>query len=476
MLSTDRDFGHKSKILVVDDEEAARYGMRKALLSRDHIILEARDIATATRTIQLEKPHLILLDINLPDGSGLDLLKQLNDLADPPVVIMITAYGSLHVAIDAIKGGAYYYLSKPFEVEDLRKQVYNALENLSLRRENRRLKDQLIAQDKYGELIGHSPPMQSVFELIDKVAATEVTLLITGESGTGKDLVAREIHRRSARADAPFVAMNCAALPENLIESELFGHEKGAFTGAAAQRKGKFEAADTGTLFLDEIADMTPMTQAKVLRVIEQREFERLGGNKTLSVDVRLISATNKDLSAEIQKGLFREDLFYRLQVVSLPLPPLRQRTSDIPVLLNYYCEKFSTKHNMPLREFAADAVARLCQYGWPGNVRELRNFVERCVILSPSATIELQHLPKDLLSALSYSQFPAKSLLEEKLQYYKQMRYDDAKSAFEREYLTAILEDHAGNLSRAAEAMGIHRQTLQYKLKQLGIKRKWTE
>ena len=476
MYTVDRDAGLKYKILVVDDEEAARYGMRKALLSRDHIILEARDVASAEQTLALERPDLVLLDINLPDSSGLDLLKRLSAAPDPPVVIMITAYGSMSVAIDAIKGGAYYYLPKPFEVEDLRKQVHNALESLALRRENRRLKDQLIGQDKYGELIGHSPAMAAVFDLIDKVAATEVTVLLTGESGTGKDLVAREIHRRSARVGGPFIAMNCAALPENLIESELFGHEKGAFTGAAAQRKGKFEAADGGTLFLDEIGDMTATTQAKVLRVIEQQQFERLGATRTLTVDVRLISATNKDLAAEIQKGLFREDLYYRLQVVTVNLPPLRRRAGDVPVLLSYYCEKFSAKHGLELRAFAPDAVARLSEYNWPGNVRELRNFVERCVVLSQGPAIELKDLPRDLLGAMSYGTPASKSLLEDKLHHYKQMSYEEAKNAFEREYLTSILEDHAGNLSRAAEAMGIHRQTLQYKLKQLGIKRKWTD
>jgi DNA-binding NtrC family response regulator len=466
--------GVKFKILIVDDEEAARYGMRKALISRDNVLLEAKDISSAEAIIEVEKPELVLLDINLPDGSGLDLLKRLSASPNPPIVIMVTAYGSMDRAIEAIKSGAYYYLPKPFEVEELRKQVHNALESLTLRLENRKLKDQLIVQDKYGELIGASPKMKRVFDLVDKVAATDVTVLLTGESGTGKELIAREIHARSARSDKPFVAMNCAALPEPLIESELFGHEKGAFTGATAQRKGKFELADSGTLFLDEIGDMSLTTQAKVLRALELHQFERLGGTKPIAVDVRLISATNKDLSAEIQKGLFREDVYYRLRVVAIELPPLRERRADISVLLNYYAQKFSAKHDLSKREFSAEAVARLEEYVWPGNVRELRNFVERCIVLSPHEVIGLQDLPTDLTPSTAVP--VGKSVDDARIQHYKQMKYEDARAAFEREYLTSILEDHGGNLSRAAEAMGIHRQTLQYKLKQLGIRRKWSE
>lgn len=450
----------KFKILIVDDEEAARYGIKKALASKDHVLIEAADIGSAANLIETEKPDLVLLDINLPDGSGLEFFKRLSNSLNPPLAIMITAYGSLDVAIEAIKCGAYYYLSKPFEVEDLRKQVTNALESLALRRENRILKEQLSAQVKYGQLTGSSPAMKKVFDLIEKVAAADVTVLITGESGTGKELVAREIHKRSSRSAKSFVAMNCAALPDTLIESELFGHEKGAFTGAIAPRKGKFELANGGTLFLDEIGDMSLSTQAKVLRAIEERAIERLGGNKPLMVDVRFISATNKNLLEETKKAAFREDLYYRLRVVVIELPSLKERKEDIPLLVDRFCEMLATKHNLSKKKFSTEALTKLCQHDWPGNVRELRNFVEHCVVLSSGDILELKDLPLELIQGTT-----TKSLSENKISIYKQLTYEEAKAAFEREYLTSILEDCHDNISRAAEVMGIHRQTLQYKL-----------
>ncbi len=317
-------------ILIVDDEPAARYGMKRALEKEGYRILEAESIATAERFVESSAPSVVLLDVKLASESGLDYLPTLAARKDSPAVIIVTAHGSERMAVDAIKSGAYDYLAKPFEVDDLRVLVRNAVQSHVLRVENERLRSELSGTGTYGQLIGSSPAMTRVYSLIEKVAQTEVNVLITGESGTGKEVVAREIHARSVKT-GDFVAMNCAAMPEELIESELFGHEKGAFTGAAGKRIGKFEAANKGTLFLDEIGDMSLSTQAKVLRILEDKKFQRLGSNETLSSDARIISATNKNLEREVEMKNFREDLYYRLCVVNINIPPLRERKSDIP-------------------------------------------------------------------------------------------------------------------------------------------------
>src|SRR5215510_2326643 len=314
----------KSVVLIVDDEPAARHGMRRALEREGYTTLEAADLDETRQTITSQPPDVVLLDVRLASQSGLDYLPELVALESPPVVIIVTAHGSERTAVQAIKLGAFDYLSKPFDVDELRILVRNAVETHSLREENEKLRRELAATGNFGQLIGSSPSMERVYSLIEKVAPTDVTVLITGESGTGKELVAREIHSRSRNSSGPFVTLNCAAMPQELIESELFGHEKGAFTGAQTRRAGKFEAADQGTLFLDEIGDMSLSTQAKVLRVIEEKKFQRLGSNETLSSDARIISATNKALETEVEAGRFREDLYYRLCVVRINLPLLR--------------------------------------------------------------------------------------------------------------------------------------------------------
>ena len=346
----------------------------------------------------------------------------------------------------------------------------NARERAQLAEENRALKEQLGQEGKYGAIIGRSGAIQRVFEMVDRVAPTDASVLIQGESGTGKELVAREIHKRSTRKAMPFVAINCAALPDSLIESELFGHEKGAFTGAVARRTGKFELADGGTLFLDEIGDMAPATQAKVLRVLEGRQFEPLGSHETREVDVRIVCATHRDLRQAITSGEFREDLYYRIHVVHLDLLPLRERKEDIPLLLDYFGKGFAEKYRIEWYGFSPAATQALLAYPWPGNVRELRNLVESSVVLSIKGSIDVPDLPAEVLAGEPGT--PSGVRNEELWR----LPYEEARDAFEREYLVAVLDRHHGNISQAAAAIKIHRQTLQYKLKQLGLRKVWAD
>ena len=460
----------KYKILIVDDEEAARFGIRKALQAKENILLEAGDLRSARVVAERENPSLVLLDVNLPDGSGLDFLKELIQRPAPPTVIIITAHGSERVAIDAIRAGAYEYLSKPFEVDELRLLVKNAREREFLTEENRSLKEELGREGLFGGMVGSSAAMKQIFETVERTAATDVTVLIRGESGTGKELIAREIHRRSPRAKMPFIAVNCAALPDSLIESELFGHEKGAFTGAIARRIGKFEMADGGTLFLDEIGDMVLPTQAKVLRAIEEKRIERLGGGETMDVDVRILCATHRDLVQAVSDSEFREDLYYRINVVAVEIPPLRDRREDVDALLSHFGKTFAEKYRIQWNGFTDAAREKLRSYPWPGNVRQLRNIVERCVVLSLKGAIDVAELPAEILAATpAQKQDPGIADLG-------QLPYEEARAAFERNYLMEVLQRHGGNLSRAAAAMGIHRQTLQYKLKQLGLRKSWSD
>ena len=386
----------EAKILIIDDEEAARYGMSRAL--RAYSVSEAGSVEEARLRVAGSRPDLILLDVNLPGASGLDYLNELSAQRDSPPVIIITAHGSERTAVSAIKSGAYDYLAKPFEVDELRLVVKNALEATGLRRENERLRAELKEARGAGDLLGNSESMRKVDDLISKVSATDVTVLIRGESGTGKELVARAIHERSAqRRKGAFVAMNCAALPAELIESELFGHEKGAFTGAAGQRKGKFELADGGTILLDEVGDMSLSTQAKLLRVLEERSVERLGASQPIAIDVRVISATNRDLAAAVAAEKFRSDLYYRLRVVEINLPALRERKEDIAQLANHFLRGYATKYALKCTAIGGGAMARLVSYDWPGNVRELRNAIERSVVLAEGAELRPEDLPEEI-------------------------------------------------------------------------------
>ncbi|MGO8733880.1 MAG: sigma-54-dependent transcriptional regulator [Terriglobia bacterium] len=454
-------------VLVIDDDRTARYGMRRAL-EESYKVFEAQSAAEARRIVATENPDLLLLDIEMPEENGLDFLRALKEGGDGRPVVMITAYGSEKIAVEAMKSGAYDYLPKPFEVDELRMVVEKALEHADLAEENERLKRQLIAEGQFGSMIGASKPMRELFELAERVAQADVTVLIQGESGTGKELLAHEIHRRSNRAMQPFVALNCAALPEHLIESELFGHEKGAFTGATAQKRGKFELAHLGTLFLDEVGDMSLATQAKLLRVLETRKVERLGATGSLDVDVRILSATNKDLLAEIARQNFREDLYFRLRVVLLRLPPLREHREDIPLLVQEFCRMLGEKHRRPGLAVSREAMDRLMATEWRGNVRELKNALESATVMSSNTTLTFEDFPSDFLPTLPGLHRDSRESGD--ASFLAIADYREAKRQFEVAYVKAKLREHGGNITRTAAAIGIHRQSLQEKLRELGI------
>ncbi|HWP42646.1 MAG TPA: sigma-54 dependent transcriptional regulator, partial [Blastocatellia bacterium] len=376
-----------------------------------------------------------------------------------------------------IKSGAYDYLSKPFDVDELRILVRNAVEAYRLRSENERLRHELAGTETFGQLIGSSPAMARVYSLIEKVAQTDANVLITGESGTGKEMVAREIHSRSRASAGPFVALNCAAMPEELIESELFGHEKGAFTGAAAKRVGKFEAANNGTLFLDEIGDMSLATQAKVLRVLEDKSFQRLGSNETVSTDARIISATNKDLEKEVEAQRFRGDLFYRLCVVAIHLPPLRDRRSDIPALAQAFCNRYALAYRRSPMTISKPALKVLLEYDWPGNVRQLRNFIERAVVLAEGDEITLDGLPEEITRKQQEDKAIARSddaEDQDSINIPLSLGFKDAKREFERRFIERCLDSTSGNITQAASMLGMHRQSLQHKIKELGLTKRF--
>src|SRR5246127_2016531 len=382
-------------ILIVDDEATARYGTRRAL-EGNHRVVEAESAAAARTAVANERPDLILLDLVMPGEDGLSFLRSLREGGNETPVLIVSALDTAKTAVDALQNGAADYIVKGFDIAELRTRVANILKIEELGVENARLRRELVSDGQFGRMLGASAAMRRVFEMADRVAPSDATVLILGESGTGKDLLAQEINARAARAAKPFVAVNCAALPENLIESELFGYEKGAFTGAAQQRKGKFELASGGTLFLDEIGDMNPVTQAKVLRALENRTIERLGGTASIPVDVRVISATHRDLPAEIRSGKFREDLYYRLRVVTIELPALREHKEDIPVL----AESFLQMHAAVLGRTARltrEAIAAIERYDWPGNVRELKNALERALVLSRGDELGVKDLPEEV-------------------------------------------------------------------------------
>src|SRR5437868_7229083 len=467
------------RLLIVDDEEAARYGMRRALETFGGEIAEAAS-AESARTLMRERDFdLLLLDVNLPGISGLEFLNQIQtesetNKAEAPLVVIITAHGSERLAVQAVKSGAHDYLAKPFELDDLRLSVKNAVETIRLRRENRSLRRRIeIEGATRGALIGASEAMRRVRAMIEKVAETDATVLVRGESGTGKELVARELHERSTtRRSGAFVAVNCAALPTELIESELFGHEKGAFTGAAARRKGKFEQANGGTLFLDEIGDMSSNVQAKLLRALEDRHIERLGGSESISVDVRIVSATHRPLEQEIEQGNFRADLFYRLRVVTIEIAPLRERREDIPALADAFAQQTAERYKLPERRVSPAALRRLIEYDWPGNVRELKNVIERAAIMSEGDELNAIELGDQPSSKPSITGLEAPMNGSLSVPYTSDFR--DDRREFERRYIARCLEESGGNVTRAASILGMHRQSLQHKLRELGLGRRY--
>ncbi|HEV8187913.1 MAG TPA: sigma-54 dependent transcriptional regulator [Pyrinomonadaceae bacterium] len=463
--------------MIVDDEEAARYGMRRALSTFGYNITEAGSAEAARALLKQTEPDLLLLDVNLPGMSGLDFLREVKSSnGNGPLVIIVTAHGSERMAVEAVKAGAYDYLSKPFELDDLRLVVKNAAETVQLRRENYSLRRRIeVERSQRGALIGNSDAMQKVRAMIEKVAETDATVLVRGESGTGKELVARELHERnSVRRNASFVAVNCAALPSELIESELFGHEKGAFTGAAARREGKFEQADSGTLFLDEIGDMSSNVQAKLLRALEERRIERLGANESIPVDVRIVSATHRPLEQEITNGNFRADLFYRLRVVTVEIAPLRERREDIPLLAETFVRMAGERYELPQRSLSQAALRRLVEYNWPGNVRELKNTIDRAVIMAEGDEIAPKDLPDEITAGMPRNGIVEGESETDGLRVPFTADFREDRREFERRYITRCLEYTQGNVTRAAEILDMHRQSLQHKLRQLGLGRRY--
>ena len=454
-------------VLVVDDEPASRYALRRALESRYHVV-EADSAASGRSSLVSEKPDLLLLDVVLPGEDGLSFLKWLRQEGYELPVLMVSALDTAKTAVEALQLGAADYLVKGFELEELRQRVANLLKLVGLEQENESLRRRVATDGQFGQMIGRSAALRKAFELADRVAATDSTVLILGESGTGKDLLAQEIHARSQRNGKAWVAVNCAALPETLIESELFGYERGAFTGAAQQKKGRFEQAHGGTLFLDEIGDMNPVTQSKVLRALENRTVERLGGTQTIPVDVRVISATHRNLPLAIRDGKFREDLFYRLRVVTIELPPLRAHKEDIAIL----AEAFVRLHGARLGKMprlGKEAVKALEIYDWPGNVRELKNAIERSMALSRGEEIGAGDLPEEVLHG---TPVVPKSEADGEDLGLKEKDFREAKRKFEIAYLLRQLGVHRWNISRTAATIGLHRQSLQERLRELGIRR----
>lgn len=444
-----------ARVLIVDDEQGIRQSLTGVLADEGYNVRAVGDAATCLQVTEHEYYDLVLLDIWLPDQDGLEVLAQLSKRPDPPAVIMISGHGTIETAVRSTKLGAFDFLEKPLTIDKTLLAVRNALDQHRLQQENRQLRQQFR---NHSELVGQSVPARALRQQIAIMAPTIARVLVYGESGTGKELVARAIHAQSDRDNAPFVEVNCAAIPEELIESELFGHVKGAFAGAQEAKQGRFSRADGGTLFLDEVGDMSLKTQSKVLRALDEGRFHMLGSNEPLSVDVRIIAATNKNLEDEIVRGNFREDLFYRLNVIPFFVPPLRDRKEDVILLAQHFLQEFALAYGRKCHEISPDALAALDAYNWPGNVRELRNLIERVVIMNPAArVIERRHLPSLLARPRKSTGSDFSSLHE-------------ARAAYERDFILKKLEENSGNMTRTAEALGLERSHLYRKMKSLGL------
>jgi two-component system response regulator PilR (NtrC family) len=454
----------KARVLVVDDERSMQEFLEIFLRSENYAVETAGDVASALIHLEDDEFDVVISDIMMPGASGIDLLHSVNELSPETVVIMITAFASTETAIAAMKQGAYDYVTKPFKVDELRIVLEKALEKKLLSSENKRLRSELRSRIRDRAIVGSSSPMQHVFELVAQVAESKANVLITGESGTGKEMVARSIHADGPRSDRPFVAVNCAAIPENLLESELFGHVKGAFTGAVQNKTGLFELADGGTLFLDEVGELPLPIQVKLLRAIQEKSFRRVGGTTDGHVDVRIVAATNRCLSDDVASGRFREDLYYRINVIEIPLPPLRERVDDIPLLVAHFTEKFACELGKPIERFSEEAMERLSDYGFPGNVRELENVVERAVALTHGPLIEVGALPPALLNPSTPSKstrIPAEGI-----------DLEEVVNDFERTLLSEALRASGGVKKRAAKLVGVSFRSFRYRLEKLGLDR----
>jgi len=453
----------KKKIMVVDDEDFILDSVSDILEDEGYEVITAVDGPECLKKIESDiLPDLVLLDIWMPEMDGIEVLKNIKKRWSFIPVIIMSGHGTIETAVQATKLGAFDFIEKPLSIDPLLLSVENALKFKALEEENVLLKEKT---GRVQDITGKSESIKKLKEQIKIVAPTDAWVLIQGENGTGKEIVAQTIHRFSKRKDKPMIEINCAAIPEELIESELFGHEKGAFTGAHTMKRGKFDLANGGTLFLDEIGDMTLRTQAKILRILQEQKFERVGGSRTINIDVRIIAATNKDLEEEIKKGNFREDLYFRLNVIPMEIPPLRERKEDIPLLVKEFLQEFS-KGKITMDD---NAIQALMNYDWPGNIRELRNLIERLVILSTGGRITLDDLPSHLAGSLS-GNGKAVQIQDIDTSCFECGDFRKAKSIFEREYLKKMLKLHNGNVKRTAESIGIERRHLHRKIKSLGI------
>ncbi|MFT3695539.1 MAG: sigma-54 dependent transcriptional regulator [Kofleriaceae bacterium] len=440
------------RILVVDDEVNARTALAELLRDEGYDVEMAADAFKALGKVDTFAPHIVVTDLKMPGMDGIELVKKLRSMDDGPAVVVMTAFGAVQTAVDAMRAGAADYLTKPLDFNELVIVLDRVLETEHLRRETRQLRARIGERVAPGNIVGVAPAMQKVFEIVDQVAPSKATVLVTGESGTGKELIANALHQRSPRARGPFIKLHCAALAESLLESELFGHERGAFTGAMARKDGRFSLADGGTLFLDEIGEISPAIQVKLLRFLQEHEFERVGGTQTLRVDVRVIAATNRNLAEEVTRGRFREDLFYRLNVVALEMPPLRERATDIPALAKFFVDKFSQANGKEIVGVAPAALELLMAHQWPGNVRELENAIERAVVLTSGTQIEARALPPTIKPAaatiMGMPPIPGSTMSE-----------------LEKYAILETLKSTGGSTSKAAEILGISPRTIQYRL-----------
>jgi DNA-binding NtrC family response regulator len=451
MTHSDKPKGH---ILVVDDEASAREALKALLEDTGYAVKTAPEGFKALGVLEEWTCDVLLTDLRMPMMDGLELLQKAQDEDPELACIVMTAFGSIENAVEAMKAGADDYLTKPLNFDAVEILLDRTMQHLEMQRELQELRNREQSERRDSKIVGNSPAVQEVTAMIDQVAESQATVLVTGESGTGKELVAERIHEQSDRADQPLVRLHCAALTDSLLESELFGHEEGAFTGATGQRKGRFEQAHRGTLFLDEIGEIPKSTQVKLLRFLQQKEFERVGGNETISVDVRIIAATNRDLDREVREGNFREDLYYRLNVINIHIPPLRARRDDIPLLVHHFIAKYARQNNTAIEEITPDAMDALQDYEWPGNVRELENTIERAVVLANEGRIDLEHLPSDFgkapFSRDSDIRIPGSTLED-----------------IERYAILQTYESTGGSTSETADILGVSVRKIQYKIKE---------
>lgn len=446
------------RILVVDDEINIRGALVTLLEKKRYQVRGARTGEEALEQLETAAADLVLTDLKMPGMGGMEFLRRLKQKWPDTEVLVMTAYGSIDTAIEAMRCGAYDYLTKPIDRERFPLAVEKALERRALAFENKQLKDRLETRTRFDHMVGESEPMQGVYSLVEMVADSDVTVLLMGESGTGKELVARAIHHKSHRADGPFVTLNCGALPENLFESELFGYEKGAFTGATTNKMGRFELADGGTLLLDEVGELSLKSQVDFLRVLETKEFRRLGGTKIVKVDTRIVAATNRNLQEAVKRGDFREDLYYRLNVVPIRLPPLRERGDDIPLLADRFLDEFSAQHHREPKEISREAMRLLRLYAWPGNIRQLRNLLERMVVTLKDPLIQPEHLPEEIRASREDARTMVVSL-------------GSSLKEIEREAIRRTLAEVTNHREKAAKLLGISLRALQYKIKEYGIR-----